>query len=74
MRVKDASQELLDDCPRKWQPTTKAPYGVDLQVAVIEGDRMHALVFPCRRDVHGWVNAKSGASVQIRPTHWRQWE
>lgn len=73
MGVNSAS-ELLDDRLRRWQPIANAPYGVELQVAVIEDDRMHALVFPCRRNVHGWLNAKSGASVQIHPTHWRQWE
>jgi len=57
----------------EWQPITTAPYGVDLEVAVVDGDVIYALVFPCRRNVHGWVNAKSGATVQIHPTHWRKW-
>jgi hypothetical protein len=63
-------QELLDD----WQPISTAPYGVDLEVAVVNGTGTHAVVFPCRRVVHGWINGKTRASTEIRPTHWRQWD
>jgi hypothetical protein len=46
--------------------------GRDLQLAVIDASGMHALVFPCRRVLHGWVNAEN-VSVFVRPTHWREW-
>ncbi len=68
-----SAQQLIEDCRMEWQPVTTAPYGVDLELAVLDGDGILALVFPCRRNVHGWVNSKSGASVGIYPSHWRQW-
>jgi len=73
MTVQDTGQDLLDDRSTEWQPIAIAPYGVDLELAVINGSELHAVVFSCRRDVYGWVNAVSGAPVQIQPTHWRPW-
>jgi hypothetical protein len=72
--IKDAAQELLDDHHIKWQPVTTAPYGVDLEVAVINAAGTYAVVFPCRRGVYGWINAASGASVDVHPSHWRRWD
>jgi hypothetical protein len=34
---------------------------------------VHALVFPCRRSHGGWVDAKSGRTVELEPTHWQYW-
>lgn len=73
MRINASMQMLLNNCKMEWQPITSAPFGVDLEVAVIDGEEIYTLIFPCRRDVRGWLN-DSGASVQIHPTHWRQWE
>uniref|UniRef100_Q07NU2 DUF551 domain-containing protein n=1 Tax=Rhodopseudomonas palustris (strain BisA53) TaxID=316055 RepID=Q07NU2_RHOP5 len=56
-----------------WQLITIAPYDVDLEVAVIDQDGAHALIFACQRSISGWVNAKNGAPVEIHPTHWRLW-
>lgn len=50
-----------------------APYDRDLELAVIDYDGVHALVFPCRRVLHGWINADTRTSVEVRPTHWRDW-
>ncbi len=66
--------ELPDGYAMEWQPIAKAPYGADLEVAVINGTGTHALVFPCRRGVYGWINAASGASVEVHPSHWREWD
>ena len=74
MKIEGASQELLDDGLAEWQPVASAPYGVDLEVAVIHGADAHAVVFPCRRVVYGWINARSATSVELHPSHWRQWE
>lgn len=54
--------------------STAAPFDRDLQLAVIDtaGD-VHALVFPCRRVLRGWVDSQSGAPVYVFPTHWREW-
>ena len=56
-----------------WQPITTAPYERDLELAVIETDEPHALVFPCRRVLDGWINADTSERIEVRPTHWRPW-
>ncbi len=56
-----------------WEPITSAPYFGQLELAVIDGDGEHALVFPCRRTLSGWLNAETGARIDVRPTHWRPW-
>jgi hypothetical protein len=74
MTIEDTAQELRDDGPMQWQPVITAPYGADLEVAVINGTGTHALVFPCRRGVYGWIDAASGEFVEVHPSHWRQWD
>ena len=49
------------------------PKGLDLLLAVIDDDGFHALEFPCRRDDFCWIDVKTGRSVDINPTHWREW-
>ncbi|QAZ47252.1 hypothetical protein C1M53_16120 [Mesorhizobium sp. Pch-S] len=56
-----------------WNPVANAPFGQDLQLAVIDRDGVHALVFPCQREASGWRDVVTGAVVDIRPTHWRPW-
>lgn len=34
----------------------------------------HALVFPCRRALEGWIKTLTGHPVQIHLTHWRNWD
>jgi hypothetical protein len=52
-----------------------APFERNLELAVIDPDGLHALVFPCRRIFGGgWVNAISRKAVDVQPTHWREWE
>ncbi|MCZ8545424.1 hypothetical protein OOJ09_14630 [Mesorhizobium qingshengii] len=57
-----------------WKPILSAPFGRDLELAVLDEDGEHALVFPCIRGRQGWTNAATGVRVDIRPTHWRYWE
>ena len=57
-----------------WNPILSAPYGRDLELAVFDEEGTHALVFPCIRSREGWKNATTGARVDIRPTHWRDWK
>jgi hypothetical protein len=57
-----------------WQPITTAPFDRDLELAVITYDGTHALVFPCRRLLRSWINAETKQLVDVRPTHWRDWE
>lgn len=56
-----------------WHPIATAPAGIDLELAVIDSDGAHALVFPCRRIPEGWMNAQSKERLDVRPTHWREW-
>ena len=56
-----------------WNPIASAPYGRSLELAVIDEDGPHTLVFPCEKAREGWKDATTGARVDIRPTHWRDW-
>ena len=56
-----------------WQPASSAPFGCDLELAVIDRGGTHALVFPCRRDGDGWRDAKTRRLIDVVPSHWREW-
>ena len=56
-----------------WQPIIIAPFWCDLELAVIDPDGVHALFFPCRRMIDGWLRAETLQRIDIRPTHWRLW-
>jgi hypothetical protein len=56
-----------------WQPAASAPFDRDIEIAVIDGDGPHALVFPCRRILHGWIKVETQEKIEVRPTHWRPW-
>lgn len=57
-----------------WQSISTAPFDRDLELAVIDGDGPHALVFPCRRVPTGWIKSATKERIDISPTHWRMWE
>ena len=56
-----------------WHPIATAPLDRDLEIAVMEGGDVHALVVSCRRSSQGWVNAVTGKLIDVNPTHWREW-
>jgi hypothetical protein len=56
-----------------WQKISTAPPDLDLELAVIDKEGPHSLVFPCRRIVGGWINARTGQRIGASPTHWRRW-
>jgi len=56
-----------------WWEIATAPFDSDLELAVIDTDGQHALVFPCRRILGGWMNAQTRERIDVHPTHWRQW-
>lgn len=56
-----------------WKLIDSAPYNLDLELGVVDDDGPRALVFMCRRLIGGWFNAKTGARVDVHPTHWREW-
>jgi hypothetical protein len=57
-----------------WQSVSNAPFDCDVELAVIDTEGEHALVFPCRRVQGGWVHAQTKARMDVRPTHWREWQ
>nr|WP_092149952.1 hypothetical protein [Bradyrhizobium sp. NFR13] len=58
---------------QQWQGIQSAPDDCDLELAVIERDIVHALVFPCRRRPGGWIHSDTQAVIKVEPTHWRSW-
>lgn len=57
-----------------WEPIRNAPFDAEIELAVIDTDGPHALVFPCRRALRGWLKAETGEITMVRPTHWRPWK
>ena len=64
---------MLFCCLMDWQLISSAPFDRDLELAVIDGREPHALVFPCRRILGGWIKAESKDRIAVQPTHWREW-
>ena len=56
-----------------WQHVSTAPFDRDLELAVIDDDGPHTLVFPCRRILSGWMKVETKERLDVRPTHWREW-
>lgn len=56
-----------------WQPIESAPFEAEIELAVIDREGSHALVFPCRRALRGWLKAETGEKIVVHPTHWRPW-
>ena len=64
----------VDEFIMNWQPIDTAPFDRDVELAVINGDGKHALTFPCRLTIGGWVNAVTEKQLYfVLPTHWRVW-
>lgn len=57
----------------EWQTIATAPFDRIIELALIAGPSPHGLAFPCRRILHGWLNAEAGKRIEVRPTHWRDW-
>lgn len=56
-----------------WQTITTAPFDQALELAIIGIEGVHALAFPCRRVLRGWLNAETDEALSLRPTLWREW-
>ncbi len=56
-----------------WHIISSAPFDRDLELAVIDANGVHALVFPCRRIQSGWIKAGTKQPIDLHPTHWREW-
>jgi hypothetical protein len=50
------------------------PKDRDVLLAVLDHEGFYALEFPCRCSEDGrWIDATTGRSIEVRPTHWREW-
>jgi hypothetical protein len=58
----------------EWKPVASAPFDRDLELAVISHDGVHALVFPSRRILGGWIRSETKQRIEVHPTHWREWQ
>jgi hypothetical protein len=58
----------------QWETISTAPFDRDLELAVMDKDGTHALIFPCRRTLGGWTNTQTKRPIDVRPTHWREWD
>jgi hypothetical protein len=50
-----------------------APFGRDLELALIDANGVHAISLPCRRVLGGWIKAEMETPTNVHPTHWRDW-
>ena len=58
----------------EWKSISTAPFDRDVELAVIDYDGFHALIFPCRRILGGWIDAETRERLDdVQPTHWREW-
>jgi hypothetical protein len=56
-----------------WEDISKAPIDRDLELAVIDRDGPHVLMFPCRRIAGGWIKTETKERIDVHPSHWREW-
>ena len=52
---------------------SNAPFDRDLELALIDANGVHAICFPCRRVLGGWIKAEMKTPINVHPTHWRDW-
>jgi hypothetical protein len=56
-----------------WHVISNAPFDRDLELALIDANGVHAIPFPCRRVLGGWIKAEMKTPINVHPTHWRDW-
>jgi len=57
-----------------WKPINNAPFDREVELAIIDGQGEHVLIFPCCRIAGGWADAQTKKQLfHILPTHWRDW-
>lgn len=67
-------QDIKIACRGEWRPASEAPFDREIEIAVIKSTTPHAVAFPCRRILGGWMNAKTRERLKVRPSHWREWQ
>jgi hypothetical protein len=73
IQIKIGRTTPLQPHSMQWEPIASAPFGRELELAVLDENGAHALAFACRRAADGWINAQTRHQVDVRPTHWREW-
>jgi len=73
INIKAALEDLPEYFQMEWQAISTAPFDRNLELAVVEPDGIHSLVFPCRRVFQGWISSATADPVRVHPTHWRPW-
>ncbi|MEH2668917.1 hypothetical protein DXU07_05510 [Bradyrhizobium elkanii] len=71
MTIKTARADLLDAL--EWRPIATAPFGRDVELAALDYEGTHALVFPCRGVQRGWAKSMTKEPVDVYPSHRRDW-
>jgi hypothetical protein len=78
IRINTQANAWSDNFYMEWQSVATAPFDRDLELAVIDRDDPHALVFPCRRvlsgRMSGWIRSGTQERIEVHPTHWREWK
>ena len=54
-KINAYGEELPDHFQMEWQRIATAPFDRDLELAVIDAQGPHTLVFPCRRVLRVWM-------------------
>jgi hypothetical protein len=52
----------------EWCPVSTAPFDRDLELAVLDWEGSHALVFPCRRVIGEWLDAETKEQIDVERT------
>ncbi|UFX45424.1 hypothetical protein HAP47_0001445 [Bradyrhizobium sp. 41S5] len=73
MKINTATADVFDHFAMGWQTISTAPFDRDLELAVLDDEGTHALAFPCRRVLRGWIKSLTNEPVYVYPTHWRDW-
>jgi hypothetical protein len=60
-------------CRSGLEADTHSTFDRNLELAVIDRDGPHTLVFPCRRILSGWARVETKERIDVLPTHWREW-
>src|SRR5712691_10119793 len=56
-----------------WHLISTTPFDSDLELALIDANGVHAIPFPCRRVLGGWIRAEMKTRINVHPTHWCDW-
>jgi hypothetical protein len=48
-----------------WHVISTAPFDRDLELALVDANGVHAIFFPCRRVLGGWIKAKMKTPIKV---------